>query len=146
MMHRWKALFAFPILAAVLASGAPASAHSDFGVNLNINLGPPPVYAAPPSELVLIPGTGIYFVPGVSADIFFYDGYWWSPRGPRWYRGYSPRGPWYAIGPRVVPGPLYRVPRDYRVVYGREERIPYRRWEREHGHRGDGFRHGRRGD
>lgn len=146
MWRYGKALFAFPILAAFLAYGSPAFARSDVGVNLNINLGPPPVLVAPPSDLVLIPGTGVYYVPGVSADIFYCDGYWWAPRGPGWYRAYAPNGPWVVIEARAVPRPLFRVPRDYRVVYRHEERIPYGQWKKEHrGGRGDRH-HGRRWD
>ncbi len=142
MLRYGKALLAFPILLAVLASGSPAFARSEFGVNLNINLGPPPVLVAPPEDLVLIPGTAVYFIPGVSADIFFFDGYWWAPRGPGWYRAYSPNGPWVIVDARVVPGPLFRIPRDYRVVYRHERHIPYGRWEREHGRHWDGREHG----
>ncbi len=145
-MRQAKALFAFPILAAFLASGVPALAGTGLGVNLNINLGPPPVLVSPPADLVLIPDTGIYFVPGISADIFFYDAFWWAPRGPRWYRAESPRGPWIVVGSRAVPGPLFRIPRDYRVAYRHERHVPYGQWKREHGdHRGGG-KHGRRGD
>ncbi len=149
MVRYAKALIALPILAVFLASGTPASARGDFGVNLNLNLGPPPVLVSPPSDLVLIPSIGVYFVPGISADIFFYDGYWWAPRGPRWYRSDSPRGPWVITGGRYVPQPLYRIPRDYRSVYRHERHIPYSRWERERGGRwGRGDQGGRsdRGD
>ncbi len=146
MMRHARALFAFPILAAFLASGAPAFAGGGLGVNLNINLGPPPVLVSPPPDVVLIPGTGVYFVPGISADVFFFDGFWWSPRGPRWYRAESPRGPWIVMESWAVPGPLFRVPRDYRAVYRHERHIPYGQWRKEHGdHWGEG-RHGRRGD
>ncbi len=146
MMLRARALFAFPILAAFLAVGGPAFAGSGVGVNLNINLGPPPVIVSPPSDLVLIPETGVYFAPGVSADIFFFDGYWWAPRGPRWYRAYSPRGPWVVMESRFVPGPLYRVPRDYRTVYLHERHIPYGQWKKEHGDHWGERRHGHRDD
>ncbi len=35
---------------------------------------------------------------------------------------------------RYVPGPVVRVPSDYRVVYGKENRIPYGQWKKEHKH------------
>ncbi|MGE5190531.1 MAG: hypothetical protein ACM3NF_10780 [Gemmatimonadota bacterium] len=145
MIHRARALFAFPLLAAVFVLGAPGDARSDVGVNLNINLGPPPVIESPPADLVLMPGIGVYFIPGISADIFFYDGYWWAPRGPRWYRAQSPRGPWAIARSRAVPPPLFRVPRDYRAVYGRERHVPYGQWKKEHGDHWGGRGHGRRG-
>ncbi len=147
-MRNINRLYAVPILAAflyVLHAGTPAYGRSDVGVNLNVNLGPPPVIGSPPSELVLIPGTGIYFIPDREADIFFYGGYWWAPRGPRWYRAYAPHGPWVIVRRRSIPAPLFRVPHDYRVVYRGGERIPYGQWKKmHHGHRRDD-RHDRDG-
>lgn len=143
-----------PISAVFLMAGTPAFGRSDVGVSLNVNIGPPPAFVTYPSDLVLIPGTAIYFVPVGGVDIFFYDGYWWSHRGPRWYRAYSPDGPWAVIGPRYVPGPLYRVPYNYRTVYRHGHRVPFGHWERvrdqhRHGgwndHRGDGRDRGRHG-
>jgi hypothetical protein len=137
----FTAVFIFPILAAFMGTGTPAFGRSDVGVNLNINLGPP-VVAAPPSEVVLIPGSDIYYVPGVSVDLFFYGGYWWSPRGSQWYRAYEPNGPWVVVGRRYVPSPLFRVPRDYRVAYRGADRIPYGHWKRMHGGHERGERRG----
>ena len=125
-------------------------------VRVNVNLGPPPIVVREPPEIVMVPGSNVYFVPGYDFDMFFYDGYWWSPRGDRWYRSRAYNGPWRVVARRVVPQPVYRVPRDYRRVYVREHRIPYGQWKRErrdydrgrHGgreeHRGRG-EHGGRG-
>ncbi len=146
MMRHARVLFAFPILAAFLALGAPTSAGAGVGVNFNINVGPPPVFVEPPADLVLIPGTGVYFVPGFSADIFFFDGFWWAPRGPAWYRAGSPRGPWIVAEPRFVPRPLFRVPRNYRARFEHERHVPYGQWRREHGDHWSERTHGRRGD
>lgn len=156
--NRFRAWLLLPIPAVFLMAGAPAFAGGGVGVSLNVNLGPPPAFVYPP-DLVLIPGTEIYFAPVGGVDIFFYDGYWWSHQGPRWYRAYSPDGPWVVIGPRYVPGPLYRVPYNYRIVYRHGHRIPFGHWERishrdgrwgghdrrdRHEHRGDDHgRHGR---
>ncbi|MBJ6724994.1 hypothetical protein JFN93_09765 [Geomonas sp. Red875] len=145
----------------VTASVAPAAAE----VNLNINLGPPPIAVAAPPEVVLVPGSQVYFVPGVSFDVFYYGGYWWSPRGDRWYRSPAYNGPWRGVSRRYVPAPIFRVPRDYQRVYYRERHIPYGQWKKERSehregrpgrggewrggpgdrgeHRGDGGEHGR---
>lgn len=105
-------------------------------VQFNISVGPPPIVAAAPPELVMIPGTGVYFVPQPGVDIFFYNGWWWSPRGDRWYRSKAYNGPWGGIGRRSVPGPVAGVPRDYRHRYERERRIPFGQWKKEHGEHG----------
>jgi hypothetical protein len=106
--------------------------HAEAGVNVNINIGPPPIVAPAPPEVVLVPNSDVYFVPGVDYDVFYYDGYWWSPRGDRWYRSRAYNGPWGVVSQRVVPPPVYQVPRDYRQVYRHERHIPYGQWKKEH--------------
>ena len=78
-----------------------------------------------PREMVMIPDSQVYFVPNVSFDLFFYNNSWWSQRQNNWYRSRSYNGPWENVHQRYVPAPVYRVPRDYRSVYGREQHIPY---------------------
>ena len=106
-------------------------------VRMNVNIGPPPIVAAAPPEVVAVPGSQVYFVPQPGVDVFFYDGFWWSPRGDRWYRASAYNGPWVVIKRRWVPGPVIGVPRDYRERFARERHIPYGEWRRE-------GRHGRR--
>lgn len=121
------------IFVLLLALGGTQGARAD--VRVNINLGPPPIVVAEPPEVVLIPGSQVYFVPEPEIDIFFYNGYYWSPRGPRWYRARVYNGPWVVVEPRYVPAPVFRVPRDYRVIYGRERPIPYGQWKKQWKHR-----------
>ena len=121
------------ILGLLLTLGGTQGARAD--VRVNINLGPPPIVVAEPPGVVLIPGSQVFFVPEPEIDIFFYNGYWWSPRGPRWYRARAYNGPWVIIERRYVPGPVYRVPRNYRSVYERERPIPYGQWKKEFRHR-----------
>ncbi len=138
--------------------GATLMAHGAWArVNVSVNIGVPvaPVVVPASPEVVLIPGTPVYYVPEVSFDLFFTDGYWWTARDGRWLRARDCRGPWRSVGPRYVPRAITRVPRDYRTVYVDEERIPYGQWKkhwREHehrereGHRRGGWReHGKGG-
>ena len=104
------------------------------GVQFNVNIGPPPIVVAAPPEMVAVPGSQVYFVPQPGIDVFFFGGYWWSPRGDRWYRAGAYNGPWSVINRRYVPGPVIGVPRDYRQRFARERHIPYGQWNREHGH------------
>lgn len=135
-------LAAMAIIAGFLIAMPPCAGA---GVNINVNLGPPPITVAEPPALVLVPATGVYFVPGISFDVFYYGGYWWSPRGERWYRARNYDGPWRGVSRSVVPGPVYRVPRDYREVYAHERHIPYGQWKKEHRH-GGGHGHGKKHD
>lgn len=136
-----KRIAAAAVVTALFCCGTKDAA-AQVSFNMNVNLGPPPVVVAPPPEVVLIPSYGVYFLPGVSFDILFYNGYWWSPRGDRWYRASGYNGPWRAVSPRYVPRPVLHVPHDYRRVYAGEHHIPYGEWSREHGRHGAGRGHG----
>lgn len=116
------------LLAAMLVCGTPNEAAAGVDVGISVNIGPPPIVVSEPPAVVLVPGSRVYFVPGLEFDVFFYNGWWWSPRGERWYRARAYNGPWRIIGRRYVPGPVFGVPHDYRSIYGRERRIPYREW------------------
>ncbi len=110
------------------------------GVQIGINIGPPPIVVAAPPEVVAVPGSQVYFVPQPGIDVFFFGGYWWSPRGDRWYRANAYNGPWGVINRRNVPGPVIGVPRDYRQRYARERHIPYGEWNKagRHGRKEEG--------
>ncbi len=92
-------------------------------VSVDIRISPPPLVITGPPEVVVIPGTYVYFVPGVEADLFFYGGYWYRPYEGRWFRSANYGGPWVFIekAPRV----LFRLPPNYRTMSG-YSRIPYR--------------------
>jgi len=121
------------LLGALFAFGETKEASAE--VSININLGPPPIVVAEPPEVVMIPGLQVYFVPQLEFDVFFYNGYWWSPRGSRWYRTRAYNGPWKVVNKRYVPAPVYRVPKDYRNVYEKEQHIPYGQWKKQGKHR-----------
>lgn len=103
-------------------------------VNVTVNIGPPTILIPEPPEVVFIPPIGVYFVPQLDFDVFFYSGYWWSPRGSHWYRARAYNGPWGVIDKRYVPAPVYRVPKDYRHRYEKEKHIPYGEWKKQGKH------------
>ncbi len=152
MRTRRLATLAVLFLAEFVATAVSANAGTNVNVNVGIPVGvvaspapvvvaPQPAYVEEPSEMVFIPRSNVYFVPGVSVDVFFYDNRWWNRRGDRWYRSGAYNGPWMAVGPRHVPRAVYRVPADYRTVYVREKRIPYGQWKKIHGKHKEG-KHG----
>lgn len=102
-------------------------------VSVNVNIGPPPVVVEPPPELVVVPRTMVYYAPGVSAELFFYRGRWWTRHEGRWFRAKAYNGPWVLVGPRYVPVEIVRVPGDYRKRYAHERHVPYgqlkKHWE-----------------
>ena len=121
------------LLGALLACGATNEATAGVNVGVGINIGPPPIVVAEPPEVVMVPGSQVYYVPGVDFNVFFYNGFWWSPRGDHWYRSRAYNGPWGIIDRRYVPRPVFRVPHDYRHMYSRERHIPYGEWRGHHG-------------
>jgi hypothetical protein len=154
-----RILIALAVLA--LAGFVTPKSPVQAGANINVNLGipvpvvvaPQPVYVEQPPEMVVIPQSNVYFAPGVSVDLFFYDNRWWNRRGDRWYRASGYNGPWTSVGPRYVPVPVYRVPANYRTVYVHEKPMPYGQWKKAHGEHGGkykddkhGKKHGRHDD
>jgi hypothetical protein len=116
----------------ILSAPAPASAKTDF--NVNVNLGTPPVVVESPPpriivdqppEMVVIPRSTVYFAPGLSVDLFFNNGWWWTRDHDRWYRSHEYRGPWGFVPQPRVPREFREMRPDYRNFYGREGHIPY---------------------
>lgn len=109
-----------------------AMAEVDVRVNINLPLPPPIIFPALP-EVVVIPQTYVYAVPGVDADIFFYGGWWWRPWEGRWYRSryYDRDWAYYDRTPtfyRQVPSGWRKDYKDrrWKGYEWDERRIPYR--------------------
>jgi hypothetical protein len=125
----FRCLLVGTAIAAAMGFSEPARAQ----VSVDIHLGPPPIVVAEPPALVVIPDSQVYFVPDPQIDVFFYGGYWWSPRGERWYRSRAYNGPWGLIERGRVPRSVVYMPRDYRTRYERGRHVPYGQWKRDHG-------------
>lgn len=126
----YKAAGVIMLLATIFIGSGMREAGAQ--VQVNINLGPPPVAGAEPPAMVLVPGSQVYFVPEPNIDVFYFNGYWWSPRGPHWYRSRAYNGPWVVVEERYVPVAVHKVPKDYRIVYAKEKHIPYGQWKKYH--------------
>ncbi|RPJ15601.1 MAG: hypothetical protein EHM30_08410 [Desulfobacteraceae bacterium] len=113
------------------ASGSIQEAKAGPHISINIPLPPPPPFLFPsPPEVIVVPRSQVVIAPHPEVDIFFYDDYWWSPRGDRWFRSRHYNGPWHIISLHYVPAHIRGVPRDYRTVYEREPRYPYENHDR----------------
>jgi len=114
------------LIGALLLFGVWIPAASDAQVSVDIHIGPPPPYSIPASPpVVVIPGTYVYMIPDITAEIFFYGGFWYRPYEGHWFRAHSYNGPWLNLPPERVPPPLLRLPPDYRRVPPGYRRIPY---------------------
>ena len=127
-----KCFFGTLLLAFVIVFPVPTMAGVD--VNISIGLPPPIVFAAPPEVIVVPDAYGVYAVPDIDVDIFFWNGWWWRPWEGRWYRSaYYDRGWGYY---RSVPSFYYDVDPGWRGYYRERhwhghqwnyERIPHER-------------------
>jgi len=128
MNHRGRILFSLLAAAAFFVGAQAARAQ----VNVNINIGPPPIVASEPPGMVWVPQSQVFFVPDPQLNVFFYSGYYWCPRGDRWYRSRAYNGPWGVVEQRRVPRAVIYMPPDYRTRYGHEQHMPYGQWKKEH--------------
>ncbi len=96
-------------------------------------------------QLVVIPGTYVYYYNYGDYDCFYYGGFWWRPWQGYWYRSGGFEGGWVVVNPRVVPYYVVHMPVNWRerVAYGPrvgwgQVRIHSGEWERGHywGNRG----------
>ena len=75
-------------------------------------------------QLVLVPGSPVYYAPRASSNFFFYDGLYWVYRSDNWYSSSWYNGPWQSIDPDYVPLYVLRVP----VRYYRQPPSYFRGW------------------
>jgi hypothetical protein len=87
-------------------------------------------------ELVVIPGTYVYWFEADNSDVYFYRGMWWKSSGNSWYRASLHSGPWVVIGIQVVPQPVKSLPRNWKSkrndaphVHWSDTRQQWQRWE-----------------
>ena len=102
-------------LTAVLALAvvSPVAAGS---LRIGIDITPPPppriVLTAPP-QLVVVPGSPVFYAPGVSINFFAYGGRYYSFHDGAWFLATAYGGPWTTISAGRVPQPVLAVPVAY---------------------------------
>ena len=108
------------LIAASLA--VPASARSD--VRVQVNIGQPPVLVAQP-VLVPVQSSAVRYAPSYDADLFFYEGRYYTVRNDQWFYTSRRNAPWIAIAIGRVPGAVLAVPvAYYRVPPGHLRHCP----------------------
>ncbi|MGE5299370.1 MAG: hypothetical protein ACM3MB_00210 [Acidobacteriota bacterium] len=125
----------FLVVGALLLVLTGLSSQGSAGVNVNIGIDVPLpmiVLLSPPS-MVVIPGSYVYYAPGVDIDLLFYHGYWYRPNEGRWYRCRSYNGPWVYVARSRVPRALMDLPHDYRGISRGGRRIAYSQLRRNWG-------------
>jgi len=110
----WRnAVFKVSIVATLIAASLamPAAAGSDVRVQVNIGQ-PPPVLVAQP-VLVPVQASPVLYAPSSGADLFFYDGRYYTVRNDQWFYTSKRSAPWVAISIGRVPQQVLAIPVAY---------------------------------
>ncbi len=82
--------------------------------------------------MVVIPGTDVYYIPDIKANILFYNGNWYREYRRHWFVSPSYNGPWVYIGnPPVAVVTVQAERHRQRRIPLEELRGKWREWERE---------------
>lgn len=149
----WIACFGMTL--ALAGAASKASARTDISINLRVGdpyRGPRLVFEDEP-DVVVVPGTRVYYVRDYDYDLYRYGSYWYYNYDDGWYRARRYNGPFVYVGYRSVPRAVAYVPVRYRRHWREPQGHGYghykedRSWhgdERGHGH---GYKRGKgRGD
>ncbi|MDD5702134.1 MAG: hypothetical protein PHU23_08810 [Dehalococcoidales bacterium] len=104
-----------------LSSAAGLVQAADVDFSLNLNIGEPPVFIAPPA-------LGFYVAVGVPYDMFFIDMNYYMYRGGGWYISSGYNGPWAVVQYRRLPRGLRRHKYEHIIKVRDDE---YRSYERD---------------
>jgi hypothetical protein len=137
-MNRVPTVFVVAASLIALAFARPGFAEVD--VHVNIGVPPPPavVFDREP-QVVLVPSTQVYYLPGAADyDMYRFGPFWYINRDGYWYRARGFRGPFRPVAYVRVPRQIVVLPVEYRHHPPRPRRAPVRlererrRRDREH--------------
>ncbi|MBN1525717.1 MAG: hypothetical protein JW904_14665 [Spirochaetales bacterium] len=100
----------FVVTTALLSTGCIITT----GVAATVRFSPPVVVVVDNPELIVIPGTYVYYLSAREDDIFFYHGVWYRPYRNSWYRSDHYRGTWVAIDSHSVPRAVMYLPSNWK--------------------------------
>jgi hypothetical protein len=103
-------------VALALTLYAPASKAADISINLRVGdpyRGPRLVFQSEP-DIVVVPGTRVYYVRNYDYDVYRYGSYWYYTYDGGWYRARRYGGPYVYVGVQSVPRSVAYVPVKYR--------------------------------
>ncbi len=104
-MIRWILVTGVLMVFAVgLLAVESARAH-----DLSISIGTPP-------ELMVVPGTPVYYAPALPNNYFVYGGRYYVFQNGGWFYAPAYDGPWTIISVKKVPKPVLAVPVEYYKV------------------------------
>jgi Domain of unknown function (DUF5666) len=94
---------------------------------------PPELVIAEEPDVIVIPGTDVYYIPDIEANIVFYDGNWYREYGRHWFVSASYNGPWvYVENPPDVIVTVRSERHPERRIHLEELKAKWREWKMEH--------------
>ena len=140
----WRTIAASLVIVSVsagLPEVMPAHASNvSVGVDIAVPVPPPPVMIAERPRVVVVPGSPVYYAPGVDFNLFVYHQHYYRFHEGAWFIAFSHGGPWTHVVQARVPQPVLAVPATYyRIPPGRAKRLDGPRFE----HRGKGKQGGK---
>lgn len=114
MSWRTLAVSVVTVSAAGLLNGAPAQAGDvNVGINVGVPVPPPPVVVAAPPQVVIVPGSPVYYAPAADFNLFVYQGRYYRFHEGHWFIATAHGGPWTFVVRNRVPQPVLAVPTGY---------------------------------
>jgi WXXGXW repeat (2 copies) len=113
MPHARRHLLMRVAVGVMLLLGVSAAAQ-DVKIHIGLGVPPvPPVVVTPPPQLVVVPGTAVYYAPEAPANLFVYKGRYYTLANNVWSTAPAYNGPWVVIQVGKVPPPILAVPGEY---------------------------------
>ena len=109
-----KTILAAVALTIAMAGAYVPTAHAHVDVSVGVAVPPPPVvtFEREP-QVVLVPQTQVYYVPGLDYDFYRFGGWWYVNRDGYWYSSRSYRGPFAPVAFERVPHAIVAIPASY---------------------------------
>ena len=115
------------IMATLVITGLAVTTSLAGQVNVGVSISgppPPPILLPAPPAVVVVPNSPVYYAPGVSFNLFRYDGRYYTLHDGSWFYARSHGGPWVFVAPDRVPRPVVGVPiRYYKVPPGHAKKM-----------------------
>lgn len=128
-MRKFFVMASLCILGSLVVAGIP-NASADVQINANIHSGHSSIYFETQPDVVIVPGTRVYYYEAPSYDVFRYDNAWWVDRAGVWYRARSYRGPFVQVSYQRVPHQVIVMPAEYH----RHDNGLHKGWAKHHHH------------
>lgn len=112
-------VLALAVLLTLMAASPVVADSLSVGINIGAPAPPPihpPVVVTHPPQLVIVPGSSVFYAPGVNINFFAYGGRYYSFHEGTWFVATTYGGPWVTIAPGRVPQPVLAVPVAYYKV------------------------------